>query len=293
MNYQLDKRLGQRLILMLCKQIGTSPLFIWGGLLTLLLSVASIATQELTSPGPIEAAKIAASPVPSESPQPPDRVEIPTAVQSPTAVEIPTTVQSSTVAVEISPQTDDALLVWLFGAIAIGCAGGSWLISQQINRRPMPADNIAAMGRGLSLGQVRRPRRTTRPRTTLAQREATSSGRVMSRMDRSGFAAATGVRQQTSRSRTAPEVSRVTTRGRSYMSGQLQQALRTRGSQKEEMRVRSTWPPMPRQNQVVPDLENLKGDRAGGGERKRGEKNLAEMMDIRKLKSVSSVVRNI
>jgi len=115
MNKMLDKRLGQRPLLMLFKQIGTSPLFIWGGLLTLILSVANMAIQELTSPGPIELAEIAASPVQSE-------------------------------AAEISPQTDEALPLWLFGAIAIGCASGSWLISQQINLRPMPANCMGAMG---------------------------------------------------------------------------------------------------------------------------------------------------
>lgn len=288
MNYQLDKRLGQQLLGMIVKQIGTSPLFIWGGLLTLLLSVASIATQELTSPGPIEPAEIAASPVQSEesatlSPQPPDRVEGPTSVQS------------STVAVEISPQTDNALPLWLFGAIAIGCASGSWFISQQINRRQKQADPIGAVGTGPSLGQVRRPRRPTMSRTTIAGRPATSSGRVMSRRDRDRAAAVTRVGQQTRRSQTplTPEGSRATIRRRSYMTGQLQQALKTHGPQKEEVQVRSTLPPKQKRNVVVPRMENPSSDRALGREGKRGQKSLAEMMDIRKRQSVASVVRNI
>lgn len=270
MNYQLDKRLGQRLILMLLKQIGTSPLFIWGGLLTLLLSVASIATQELTSPGPIEPAEIAASPVQSSEPATTlapqgDRVQSRTPINIPTVVESPSVVPSRRAAVEISPQTSEALPIWLFGAIAMGCAGGSWLISQQVNPRPM-GDRMV-MGDRPSLGQVSRPRRPTRPRTSLAQREATESGRVMSRRERSRPASAR-VPQQTSRSRTAPEVSRATMRGRPYMTGQLR-------------------PRKPSPNVIY------RGDRALGGERKGSKKNLAEMMDIRKLNSVASVVRNI
>jgi len=267
MNYQLDKRLGQRLLLMLCKQIGTSPLFIWGGLLTLLLSVASMATQELTSPGPIKPAEIAASPVQSEAPAslPPDRTEIPTSVQSSTA--------------EISPP-NQALPLWLFGAIAMGCAGGSWLISQQVTRRPM--GDRTFVGDRPSLGQVRRPRRPPRPRTSLAQREATESGRVTSRMERSRPASAR-VPQQTSRYQTAM-------RGRSYMTGPLQQAIRNHGPQKQ---VQETWPPKPSPNVVVPGMETSQGDRAQGGKGKGGKKNLAEMMDIRKGRSVTSVVRNI
>ncbi|MBC6453376.1 MAG: hypothetical protein GDA43_09270 [Hormoscilla sp. SP5CHS1] len=140
MNKMLDKRLGQRPILMLFKQIKTSPLFIWGGLLTLILSVTNMAIQKLTSPGPIELAEIAASPVQSE-------------------------------AAEISPQTDEALPalpLWLFGAIAIGCASGSWLISQQINLIAMPANRMGAMGTRPFPGQVRRPPRLTKSRATLA-----------------------------------------------------------------------------------------------------------------------------
>jgi len=77
------------------------------------------------------------------------------------------------------------------------------------------------------------------------------------------------------------------------MTGQLKQALRTHGPQKEEVQMPSTWPPKQRRKVVVPDLENLKSDRTLGGDGKRGEKNLAEMMDIRKGQSLASVVRNI
>ncbi|MGK7903777.1 MAG: hypothetical protein AB4352_20705 [Hormoscilla sp.] len=291
MNYQLDKKLGQQLIGMLLKQIGTSPLFIWGGLLTLLLSVASIATQELTSPGPIEPVEIAASPVQSSE-------AATTLAQKGAGGETPTPVQSSTAAVEIYPQADETLPLWLFGAIAIGCAGGSWLISQQINRKPMLADPIGATGRRLSLGQVRQPRRPTRPQTSLAQREARESGRVMSRMGRSRAASVARVPQQTSRSRTTPEVSRATIRGRSDMTGQLQQAhrsgkIRTRGPQKQEVQMQRTLPKKQSQNVVVPGMEIYKGDRALSGKEKRGEKSLAEMMDIRKRGSIASVVRNL
>ena len=264
---------------MLFKQIGTSPLFIWGGLLTLILSVTNMAIQKLTSPGPIELAEIAASPVQSE-------------------------------AAEISPQTDEALPalpLWLFGAIAIGCASGSWLISQQINLIAMPANRMGAMGTRPFPGQVRRPPRLTKSRATLAQQEATESGRILSRMERSRSAEVTRVPQQTRRSQAplAPEVSRATIRRRcllgstfpgdieAHMTGQLQQALRIHGPQKEEVQMSSTWPPKQRRNVVVPELENLKSDRALGGDGKRGEKNLAEMMDIRKGQSLASVVRNI
>lgn len=297
MNYQLDKKLGQWLILMLLKQIGTSPLLIWGGLLTLLLSVASIAAQELMSPGPIEPAEIAASPVQSSEPATTlarrgDRI------QSPTAVESPPAVQSTPAAVEIYPQTSEALPLWLFGAIAIGCAGGSWLISQQINRRPTPADLTGATGARLSLEQVRRPRRPVKPRTSLAQREATESGRILSKRERSRAASPTGVPQQTRRSRTTPEVSRTTMRGRSYMTGQSQQAhrsgkIRTRGPQKQEVQMQRTLSKKQSRNVVVPGIKKRMSDRTLGGEGPREEKNLAEMMDIRKQGSIASVVRNL
>lgn len=140
---QSDNAPPQKLLLdSVASALQRRPLLFWSGIWVVILLVAGLAVMGLTSPGPIEQAEQKAA-----EPAAP-------AVVAPVA--------------DPSVQTDPKLLLWLFGAIALGCAGGSILISQRLNTsepsrkrlkplKPYPATKSS------TLQQRPKAQRSTRP----------------------------------------------------------------------------------------------------------------------------------
>ena len=124
------KKLARQLSQMMLQLIEERPLLVWGAVLTLVLSVASMTATGLTSPGPAdrEEIEVAAPPKPQESEGAPPSVRAESFQTESPQTESP---QTETPQTE-SSQNNSALLLWLFLTIAVGCASGSWLISKHL-----------------------------------------------------------------------------------------------------------------------------------------------------------------
>lgn len=129
------KKLARQLSQMMLQLIEERPLLVWGAVLTLVLSVASMTATGLTSPGPAdrEEIEVAAPPKPQESEGVPPSARAESFQTETPQTETPQTEtpQTETPQTE-SSQNNSALLLWLFLMIAVGCASGSWLISKHL-----------------------------------------------------------------------------------------------------------------------------------------------------------------
>lgn len=101
-NQTHPQRIQQQLLDMAMQLIQKRPFILWGASLVLVLLMGGIALKGLIYPGPLEPTEPELATVPAK-PQPPQ-----------------------------IPEVDSNL--WLFGAVALGCAAGSVLISRQLER---------------------------------------------------------------------------------------------------------------------------------------------------------------
>lgn len=215
-NQTYPQRIQQQLLDTATQLLQKRPFILWGASLVLVLLLGGIALKGLIYPGPLEPTEPELATVPAK-PQPPQL-----------------------------PEVDSNL--WLFGAVALGCAVGSVLISRQIERL------------GSQSSQTKLKQRVVASRSNpIAQRQpATATRRSSPPMRRKK--AAVAARRGSAPAATVWQTEPIRMRQAAYPTSVVIEPVVT----------------------VVPEDESHPLDW--------GEASLAEMMDIRKQKPLSSLL---
>ncbi len=161
------------------KLIQQRPLLTWAAALSVSLVMGGVAMNALISPGPqppeLKPQPVAESPKPgvalvdsapaaSKKPSP-----APAAKPSPAAKPAPK-------AVPQAPESESGIPLWVFGAIALGCAGGSLVVSRLLTASPSAPTRRRGPARKTNKpvlkAQTRQPKRKVRAQKPQGRRQA-------------------------------------------------------------------------------------------------------------------------
>ena len=215
-NQTHPQRIQQQLLDTATQLLQKRPFILWGASLVVVLLLGGIALKGLIYPGPLESTEPELATVPAK-PQPPQL-----------------------------PEIDSNL--WLFGAVALGCAAGSVLISRHIER----------LGSQSSQAKLKQRVVASRPNPITQRQPATATRRSSPPMRRKK--AAVSAKRSSAPAATVLQTEPVRMRQAAYPTSVVIEPVVT----------------------VVPENESHPLDW--------GEASLAEMMDIRKQKPLSSLL---